>query len=377
MRVRPVLAAVSAALITAALITAASPPSSHAIAGGSPGVACSRWRVVLPQGLPGVNLTDVATLSRTLTWAVGSYYGQGAPKILRWDGASWADEQAPLPEGVLNGVTAISATDAWAIGFDNVIEPLAMHWDGTSWSRVPTPMPGSYHYMYDIDGAATDDVWAVGNYSDSRGFIHPLALHRDGTTWSVADVPEAQGGNNIFYAVDAVATDDVWAVGIRGAGPFQFQPLIDHWDGVAWSVVPVGPLAGDSNQLRGVSGTSAGDAWAVGFYGDPVRPLIEHWDGTGWTQVDGSVPDDTETFDVAAISASDAWATGIRLSDQLGFTLHWDGRQWRVVAEPHFGQQSAVLSISASSSGDVWAVGQYWPPGSTNYPLTLHNKGCR
>jgi hypothetical protein len=320
----------------------------------------------------------VATVSSSLAWASGSYYG-GAPKILRWDGRAWTDEQVDLHTGQwLSGVTATSATDAWAIGYTNTITPLAVHWDGTAWSIVPTPVPGSYHYMYGIDAAAPDAVWAVGNYSDTQGFIHALALHWDGTAWTVTDVPDSQGGNNIFYDVDAVATDDVWAVGIQGAGPFKFQPLIDHGDGATWSIVPLTPPPGDNNQLKGVSATSTDDAWAVGFYGDPVRPLIEHWDGITWTQKGSQgLSDGTEIYDVAAISTADAWATGIRLSDQLGFTLHWDGVSWSVVPVPHPGEQSWVGHMSAASGRDVWAVGQYWPPGSTNYPLAAHSSGCR
>src|SRR5207244_611757 len=131
------------------------------------------------------NLTEIATVSRTLAWAVGSYSGEAPPNILRWDGTAWTKESVKLPVGDLNGVAAISPTDAWAIGFDNVIDPLAVHWDGTAWSVVPTPVPGSYDYMYGIDGAAPDDVWAVGDYSDRHGFIHPLAMHWDGAFWTV------------------------------------------------------------------------------------------------------------------------------------------------------------------------------------------------
>jgi len=285
-------------------------------------------------------------------------------------------------EGELNGVTAISATDAWAIGYGNNIDPLAVHWDGTSWSVIPTPVPGSYHYMYAIDGAASDDVWAVGDYDDSHGHLLPLALHWDGTTWSVADVPEAPLGNNIFYGVDAVATDDVWAVGIRSAGGLNFQPLIDHWDGTAWSIVRVSPPPGTLNQLFGVSGTGPDDAWAVGFYGESgVFPLFEHWDGTAWTQVDGPpLPEQRdELFSVSSLSTADAWAVGKRISGSYShpLTMHWDGAQWNVIAAPHPGTTSGLDSVSASSGSDLWTVGSYLPPGSAIYPLTLHNKGCR
>jgi hypothetical protein len=369
-----------AALSTALIVLAAAMPG-EATRGPSLGATCAaRWKGVRPLGIPGLFLTDVEAVSPTLAWAVGSFWGDAPPEILRWDGTAWTRERVHVPQGQwFGGVTATSATDAWALGYTNTITPLAVHWDGTAWTVVPTPEPGSYHYMYDIDGAAPNDVWAVGNYSDSRGYIHPMALHWDGAAWTVAEVPEAPGGNNIFYAVHAVATTDVWAVGIKGSGPFQFQPLIEHWDGTAWTVVPVAPLPGDSDQLYGVSGSGPDDAWAVGFYGDPVTPLIEHWDGTAWTQVDGpALPDRNQLFDVAAISPDDAWAVGVRSADQEAFALHWDGARWDFVAVPHHTDtQVSVTSVSASSRDDVWMAGVYLPPGSTEYPFTIHTTGCR
>ncbi|HYS44322.1 MAG TPA: hypothetical protein VEM32_10130, partial [Geobacteraceae bacterium] len=61
-----------------------------------------------------------------------------------------------------------------------------------------------------------------------------------------------------FESVAALAPDDVWAVGSRQPSFAEFQPLIEHWDGTAWSVVPGPYLNGDTNILYGVSGSSFG-----------------------------------------------------------------------------------------------------------------------
>jgi hypothetical protein len=49
--------------------------------------------------------------------------------------------------GNLYGVSADSATDAWAVGdYGNPTtragETLVLHWNGTSWSKVASPNPG-------------------------------------------------------------------------------------------------------------------------------------------------------------------------------------------------------------------------------------------
>ena len=42
--------------------------------------------------------------------------------------------------GFLSRVSAVSASDAWAVGtVGNPSEPLIVHWDGTGWSKVTSP----------------------------------------------------------------------------------------------------------------------------------------------------------------------------------------------------------------------------------------------
>ncbi len=74
---------------------------------------------------------------------------------------------------------------------------------------------------------------------------------------------------------------NAWAVGgvfAAGAG----HPLIEHWNGGSWRLVPSPAPAG--SVLYGVAATSARNAWAVGTIrtGPPrahLTPLIVHWNG--------------------------------------------------------------------------------------------------
>ena len=61
----------------------------------------------------------------------------------------------------LNGVTALSPTDAWAVG-DYCVhsgcsfrDTLTLHWDGTAWSQVASPTPSSGPQNYLSGVAAT------------------------------------------------------------------------------------------------------------------------------------------------------------------------------------------------------------------------------
>jgi hypothetical protein len=104
---------------------------------------------------------------------------------------------------------------------------------------------------------------------------------------------------------------------------------------------------------------SARDGWAVGDIQPKASgltyPLIEHWDGVRWTlapspHVNNGI--DGGLSGVTAVSTRDAWAVGGTLIE------HWDGRRWRVVqnpaAIPRPGLADGTLnSVAALSSHDV------------------------
>ena len=64
--------------------------------------------------------------------------------------------------------------------------------------------------------------------------------------------PDLGTGDNTLNAIDAVAADDIWAVGSPG--------LTEHWDGNAWSVVPFPSTVG----LSAVAAVASDDVWALG-----------------------------------------------------------------------------------------------------------------
>ena len=85
---------------------------------------------------------------------------------------------SPSPDGggYLNGVTAISRTDAWAVGLiasggpgnsGATTTPLIEHWDGTSWDQVPCPVPASGGQFNSVSATSPTDVWAVGSTAEA------------------------------------------------------------------------------------------------------------------------------------------------------------------------------------------------------------------
>jgi hypothetical protein len=64
-------------------------------------------------------------------------------------GAGWTVTPSPNPgtTNFLQGVAAISSTDAWAVGYDYDVNDhqftVTQHWDGSKWNLAPSPSPGT------------------------------------------------------------------------------------------------------------------------------------------------------------------------------------------------------------------------------------------
>ena len=72
----------------------------------------------------------------------------------------------------LNSVSAISATDAWAVGDyeigtspNFILQPQAQHWNGSAWS-LPSGQPAVVgsgdNVLLNVTAVTTTDIWAVG-----------------------------------------------------------------------------------------------------------------------------------------------------------------------------------------------------------------------
>jgi hypothetical protein len=285
---------------------------------------------------------------------------------LAW-AASWQIQPSPNPsstENYLNAVTTTSSMNAWAVGtFDNssgTRRTLIEHFDGTNWTRTSSPNVGSVDSeLNGVKAVSSSDVWAVGFWSDTGGSDHPLIEHFDGMNWTVHASPHKTGAQ--LLAVGASSSNNAWAVGYAGSGPFA-----EHWNGTSWTIV--NPPAIHSGLLMGVTTTGGSNAWAVGNFVDSNgnwKNLIEHYDGTSWTRV--ASPNKSSTYNVlnavSANSTSDIWAVG-EYTDPVNMKvritiLHYGGSSWTRVAHPDKINGDYLIAVKAVSTSDVWGVGAF------------------
>ncbi len=189
--------------------------------------------------------------------------------------------------------------------------------------------------------------------------VMPSAARTSAATCARVATPNVGGGDNALLGVSATSTGNAWAVGYRYSPVgTQRATLIEHWNGRGWTV-QASPSPGGYDELADVAATSPGNAWAVGYYSSayppqPDRPLLEHWNGNSWQVQAGPSLGVGELYGVAATSPRNAWVVG---SDVNGVVIEgWNGRVWTLQASSQLGI-GALLSVAATSPRNAWAVG--------------------
>jgi hypothetical protein len=329
------------------------------------------------RGTSNNELLGAAAVSASDAWAVGYYQAAFCVCSQRtlsehWNGAHWSILSTPSPAtqsgdyDVLKGAAALSSSDVWAVGYTGNASyaqdrSLIEHWNGIAWSVIQSPNPDTTQDLYAVAAVSSNDVWAVGaffNYSPySSG---ALIEHWNGTTWSAVPNPATTG----LYGVTALASNNVWAVGYS---------QILHWNGSKWSIVPSPQGYYD---LQSVAAVSSSSVWAVGYSEVPsgegyfYYPLLEHWNGSLWSVVGGaSGYGQGYLFGVTAASATSVWAVGS--VGGLSFAEKWNGTQWTHEATPNVGTSNNTFRAAAASLGNVWAVGEWYQAASPYQAQTL------
>jgi hypothetical protein len=289
----------------------------------------------------------------------------------------------------LYGISVASANDVWAVGrYSDAsgYKTLSLHWGGSAWSIVSTPNVGSsFNQLFSVATLSSNNAWAVGASSNNNVLFQPLIAHWDGTQWSIVPAALAPGSSAFLYGIAAVAANDIWAVGYIQIGFSAQQPLVMHWDGTSWSLV-LSPSTSPANHdvLWAVSALSANNVWAAGSSTDAVTgnyaTFIQHWDGSAWNIVASPNPSGSIynfVWGIEAVSATDIWVMG-RAYDGSSYPSlfeHWDGNAWSVTPSPSEQFYNELYNAAALSSTDVWAVGRYGGGFDNNVAMVMHWNG--
>jgi hypothetical protein len=268
----------------------------------------------------------------------------------------WTVVESPNAGFTYNTLLAaepLAPDDVWAAGYFQTtgVDPgrrtFMIHWNGADWTQVATPNPGAgNNQVYALEALAPNDVWAVGSSDNGDpNASSALVLHYDGAAWSTVAAPQPHR-NTVLTCISALAANDIWAAGytgVWGLDPEGIQPLAMHYDGTTWSTVNIpGFTDAQINPLSDILAIAPDDVWTVGYNGwpDPFLTLAYHFDGEVWTRVDSPNPADrANKFEaICALGPNDIWAVGSQFMTGVGYhtlTAHWDGVGWTLVPSPN------------------------------------------
>ncbi|QEU92301.1 hypothetical protein CP970_16550 [Streptomyces kanamyceticus] len=321
-------------VLAALALTAVGCGSDHADpkdtgSGSSTGAAASAkggsWSLKYVDKAGKGELTAVTATSADDIWAAGYELRNGmmddpdAQYLLHYEGGDWRRQKAPaeLDGNIFHPrLDSSGPDDVWLFGSGKDDAVGVARWDGSGWQRVQRP-PGA---VTDAKVLAPDDVWVLNGQQQ--------AYHWDGGRWSSHELPAHA------TALGGTARDGLWAVGFRDSGPGVggegrelSQPAAMHWDGASWKLTPtptyrfpdpVPPEAGAF--LDDVEVVSPKEVWANGSHDfnhgevdqePPIEDVLLRWDGSRWHERRGADRDPCLTRSIVTHGADGGLLFGV------------------------------------------------------------------
>jgi len=305
--------------------------------------------------------------------AVGANFPQMAtqPIAERWNGTRWSRAAMPKPAGAdevtIDAVACPSRTECVAVGTGYppgssraVIFPFADYWNGTRWTTGRAASFGSADFLASVACPAAKSCYAVGNYTPKGAASAPLVEHWNGRAWSRQAVSVPRGtSDGWLQGVSCPSAKFCAAVGNDGSGV-----LIERWNGSGWSMSA--PRSGSSAGLYGVSCPSATSCFAVGStLTKSGGSLVERWNGRAWSASTTPVPRNASFAALQSVSCPSA-ARCLAVGDDGSpgvYADSWNGTGWHLVpmttAGGHIGAFSAVSCLAATSCAALGATTQF------------------
>lgn len=286
--------------------------------------------------------------------AVGSFTDAALVRVVfaeAWNGSRWRIVTASTPSaavpGAFNGVSCTRRNACVAVGTGNTSNArnqypgLAARWDGRRWSLLPSPP------VMDLHGVACPSTRICEAVGDG-------AARWNGHRWAAEAVRSP-----VMVTLTSVSCPSMIscvAVGDYAGGDFEVSPVVEHWDGLRWSVasIPTDGLDIGSEvdaSLSGVSCGSVDDCVAMGAasaegIGDQAvgQPFVEHLHHGRWT-ISLKSPADSG---VSCVSPVACVAVG-------GTAAAWNGRRWR---RSDAGIPAGFVAVSCVTPTLCTAVGE-------------------
>jgi hypothetical protein len=319
-------------------------------------------------------LKGISCSSATSCVAVGRNLYNGKSFVDRWNGSSWS-----LFSGTVSGeMKHLSCISAGCLVVGTAGGAAQTWWVGeltglSGWTVYPMtpPVPGgaTETKLEDVDCMSTSACTAVGSYKGSEGTYHPLVERWNGTAWSLESAPNPAEGNaqNAMLSVSCIST------GCITVGEAAGKPVAETWIGGTWALssarLPAGAKGG---KLSAISCNSA-ICVAVGNSYETTgqeKALAESFNGVAWSLMSAPGPGGAKGFvelaGVSCPSSTSCTAAGYYAPNVSGglptemktLVETWNGSAWSIQSSPNAAlKYNLLVDLSCTSATACTAVG--------------------
>lgn len=273
-------------------------------------------------------------------------------------------------------------------------DPYAQAWNGTSWTNISAGVPegASAGELQSVDCFTFSETFigctAAGSYTSSGVTKSLIVSGNNGSGLTVVQTtpnPEGASETALKGVACRVVITACMGVGYSVKSGKRTAFAIGKNSESKWVIQSIPePEGATSSELHGVDCPTSTFCVAVGSYtvsGGSIWAMSATWNGTSWTlrtipKPEGSIR--TVLLDVSCSSASACAAVGIYRDSgglQTSFVQRWNGSAWshQSSANP-VGSTNTVFQGVSCTTGPCVAVGD-WNNGKTWLPMAQEYNG--
>jgi hypothetical protein len=197
----------------------------------------SSWKFVEFPGQASDELQSITAFGQRDLWATED--SPDGPIPLHWNGRTWTESRYAAHGNDAISIRSLSGTSAdsmWATGQDvlgasaagvPMAIPYIEHWNGKTWSKSPITdvdsVEGLESVLESVSAISASDAWASGTWDGRPGGIEEsngyLLTHWNGRQWTVSKVSQSP----LQYGLQAVSASSARNVWISGE-QMEYEP---------------------------------------------------------------------------------------------------------------------------------------------------------
>jgi len=287
---------------------------------------------------------------------------------------SWSEIGASyiLSDGTIETITTDSSGNIYAAGnfYDINSNSYVIEWNGTIWTELGTGTNAlnANKPIASIIANKSGNIYAGGSFTNAKGKYY--VAEWNGTSWSELGGTNALGANGKINTIVTDKSGNIYAAGAFTDG--SGYNYVAKWNGTSWTEL-------GSLNVTGAISTIAVDASGNVYAGGSFQDIngyfyVAKWNGSTWTELNGSGTNglnaNGQIYSIAVSSTGNVYAGGnFTDSGDDNYVAEWNGTTWTELGGSGSGglnSSSPIQSITIDKSGNVYAEGTLYNTSGEN-----------